>query len=171
MFTAALLSEFYKLHSDHPLGWLGELDLTNVGGPLLRYTNEREDIQFHGITYASVPFFIDEFGEGTVDSPIELSVLVGNANLLVSSLKEQYWRGQLHPKWITRLWLVDMTAPNTTPLSHHAIHRVKRIDITYNSEAGTDVGQLTLYNDTVSATRNMRMDRYIPPRFPGMRFT
>ena len=160
------MSEFNRLNSDHPIGFLGELDLTNVGGPVLRYVNERENVVFQSQTYTSTPFLVQEFGHGTIESPKTLEVVVGNGNLLVSSLKEQFWRGQLHPLWLVRLWLVDMTNPDMTPASQHATLRVMGIEIT------DVVGQLRLADDVVSTTRHARMRRFTPrDGFPNMRFT
>ena len=161
MFTAALLAELYQLSSSHPVGFLAQLEPGT--GPIERVTNEREDITFHGNVFRSVPFFLQAYGEGTVDSPVELQAVFGNANLYMNSLKEQYWRGFVHPEWYVTLWYVDYTQPDVTPAGFNARFRVSQIIL--DDVAGT----VRLKDDTVSTTRSVAMERYVWPRFPTMR--
>ena len=164
MFAQALISEANQLNSDHPLNWVVELEPGT--GPLERLTNEREDITFHGNVYTSRPFLLEQYGEGTAANPVELRATYGDANGFISTLKENYWRGVIHPKWYITLWLVDMTDPDLTPLSAGARFRARMPVI--NVDQG--IGSLTLYDDTVSTTKNAPQRRYTPrDGFPTMR--
>lgn len=162
MFTPALLAEFHKLASEHPVGFLAEL--IPGTGPIERVTNQLDNITFHGNVFTSRPFLVQTFGEGTAASPVALQAIVGNANLFMSSLQANFWDGVVHPQWYATLWLVDFTVPNNTPLGQSARFRVTQV------RTDQMVGTLTLTDDTISNTRNARMRRYIPSDgFPTMR--
>ena len=162
MFAPALIAEINRLDSDHPLGFLAELQPGT--GPIERVTNQRQDITFHGNVFTSRPFLLQQYGEGTAESPQVLQAVFGNANLFMSSLVENYWRGVRLPQWFVTAWLVDMVTPNNTPLGQNARFRITQIRL-------DDVaGAVTMREDTVSTTQNARMRRFTTfDGFPTMR--
>lgn len=153
--TSILTAETHALHSDHPLVFLAELEPGD--GPTERYTNARDDITFHGLTFTSRPFFLRTVGEGTATNPRVIEAVVGNANLYVSSLKENYWRGSTNPLWIITLWFVDADQPDEVPLAANVgVYRVTQIridDIT---------GLFRLAPRNIRTTRNLRQRRFSP---------
>lgn len=161
--SSAFVLENNALNSSHPLTWLAEL--TPGAGPVQRLTNERSDIVFHTLTFTSRPFWLEQWGEGTIAEPFQLRAAFGNANHFADSLKEQYWRGVIHPLWTVTLWLIDAASPDDVALaSTMGTYRITNLDLT------DIVGLADLQQRYLSAPRTMSMRRFTPAGgFPLMR--
>lgn len=150
--SAILTSETHQLHGDHPLVFLAQLQPGT--GPLQSITNTIEPIVFHGTTFDSRPFALRAVGEGSMDDPVRIEAVVGNASRYVNSLKEQFWRGVIYPEWIVTIWHIDQTQPDEVPFAANSGKlRVQQIRM-------DDVGALLeMAPESATTTRNVRMRR------------
>ena len=153
--TPALIAEMHQLSSERPVSFLAEL--IPGTGPVLRVTNQLDNVTFHSLVFESRPFILQAFGEGTVSSPITLQATFGNANQLVSSLTENYWHNVIRPQWTVTLWFIDLTNPDDTPFAANwGVYEIMSVD-------DDDVaGVMALRDNSISATRNLRQRRYTP---------
>ena len=74
---AALLLEKNKLSTDDP--WLLLVEL-NLGGNIIRITNNNEDVTFASATYTSFPFTLEPSSETTEGQLPVASITLGNAS-------------------------------------------------------------------------------------------
>lgn len=113
--TAAMLTEKNQLASDHPFVFLVELD---YGAGVERITNNPESITFQSLLFTGdVPFDLARFDEPGLGAGVGLQARISNANQNIVALAEQHWVGLTDPVWTVTIWLIDASAPDTTPLN------------------------------------------------------